>query len=56
MTETIIYWEPVNSCEGCPGTIREMHETYRCKHDVSIVFKSNRDMGVPATCPKRNPP
>jgi hypothetical protein len=68
MTETgIWYKEFVNSCESCPASIPEgpfmqghrpgtMHMKagkFRCKHDTTIEFQSNKDMGVPANCPMR---
>jgi glycerol-3-phosphate responsive antiterminator len=70
MTEKVIYWEEVDSCEHCPGSIPEnmaavgmrtgnMHVKgglYRCKHDTTVTFQQNRDMGVPANCPKRQLP
>jgi hypothetical protein len=70
MSEKVLYWEYVDSCEHCPGSVPEgpfmqghrpgtMHMKagqFRCKHDTNIVFQSNKDMGVPETCPKRHLP
>jgi hypothetical protein len=56
MSEKIIYWEEVDSCEHCPGGIKENYGKFRCKHDTEITFQQNRDMGVPAACPKRGGP
>jgi len=67
MTEKVIYWVEVDSCETCPGSIPEnmaavgfrvgnVHVksgVYRCKHDVTVTFQQNRDMGVPKDCPMR---
>lgn len=56
MTENILYWVPVDSCEHCPGGIKELYGLFRCKHDTTVTFQQNRDMGVPAGCPKRSLP
>ena len=53
MTEKILYWVPVDSCESCPGHIIEQHGLFRCKHDTEVTFQQNKDMGVPKGCPKR---
>jgi hypothetical protein len=67
MSEKVLYYEWVDSCETCPGSIPEnmaaqghrvgtMHVKegkWRCKHDTNIVFQQNRDMGVPKDCPMR---
>jgi hypothetical protein len=53
MIEKILYWCPVDSCETCPGALKEQHGVFRCKHDTTIVFRQNQDMGIPKDCPKR---
>jgi len=54
MTEKVIYRVPVDSCEHCPGGVKEQYGLYRCKHNIEITFKQNSDMGVPEQCPMRN--
>ena len=53
MTEKIVYFCEVDSCESCPGSIKEQRGVFRCKHNTEIVFRQNMDMGVPKECPKR---
>jgi hypothetical protein len=53
MSDKITYYCDVDSCETCPGALREPYGIFRCKHDTEIIFKQNSDMGVPANCPKR---
>lgn len=53
MTDKILYTIEVDSCETCPGSIREQKGVYRCRHDTTIEFRQNVDMGVPAMCPMR---
>jgi len=51
----IVYHCEVDSCENCPGSLREPYGLYRCKHNTEVTFKQNQDMGIPATCPMRIP-
>jgi hypothetical protein len=51
--DKILYCIEVNSCETCPGRIKELYGVYRCSHNTEITFQQNRDMGIPAACPKR---
>ena len=53
MTDKILYVVSVDSCENCPGGVREQYGLYRCKHDTDVVFRQNHDMGVPKQCPMR---
>lgn len=55
MTEKIIIWQEVDSCETCHLKKREYgaHVTFRCTEDTSIVFVQNTDVGVPKDCPFR---
>jgi hypothetical protein len=54
---SVLYWELVDSCETCPGALKEHQKgKYRCKHDTEIIFQQNVDMGVPENCPKRMKP
>jgi hypothetical protein len=52
---SVTYKVEVDSCETCPGAIREQHGIFRCKHNTEITFRQNQDMGVPAACPMRAP-
>lgn len=51
MTDSVVIWKIVNSCETCPCGHKEQYGKYRCGEDTSIEFQQNRDMGVPAACP-----
>lgn len=53
MTDKILYTVEVDSCETCPGSIRELKGKFRCKEDTSVEFQQNKDMGVPQGCPFR---
>lgn len=53
MTEKIIIWREVDSCEDCPNGQREQYGKFRCKEDTSVEFQQNKDTGVPAACPFR---
>ena len=54
MNEKVLYFKYIDSCESCPGAMREHPKgLYRCSEDVNIEFQQNRDMGVPAACPFR---
>ena len=53
MTEKVIVWRYVDSCEACPEGQREQYGKIRCKEDTSVEFQQNKDMGVPAGCPFR---
>lgn len=57
MTEKVIIFYEVHSCEMCHFAQREQYSKFRCKEDTSVVFTQNTDMGVPVTCPyRRNTP
>ena len=54
MTESVIVFYEVHSCESCHFGQREPYSKIRCKEDMSIEFQQNKDMGVPALCPFRS--
>jgi hypothetical protein len=58
MSDKVIVWKEVDSCETCPRGQKEMYSRFRCKEDVRVEFVQNRDTGVPADCPfrKNKPP
>ena len=53
MTESVIIFYPVNSCEMCHFANREQYGKFRCKEDTGVVFTQNVDMGIPQGCPYR---
>jgi len=53
MTDKIIVWRYVDSCEACPVGIREQYGKFRCGENPEIVFQQNKDFGVPVLCPYR---
>ena len=53
MTESVIIFYPVNSCEMCHFGQREQYGKIRCKEDISVEFQQNKDMGIPQGCPFR---
>lgn len=53
MTEKIVVWMLVDSCEACPMSTREQYGKFRCKEDTGVVFTQNQDMGIPQDCPFR---
>lgn len=58
MTDKVIVWMEVDSCETCPKGQREMYSRFRCKEDTRIEFVQNKDRGVSPDCPfrKNKPP
>ena len=55
MTEKIQYIIDVDSCETCPGGLKEPHGLYRCKHNIFVEFKQNQQTGIPDGCPFKKP-
>ena len=53
MSDKVIIWYPVDSCETCHFSQREQSGKFRCKEDTNVEFQQNKDMGVPADCPFR---
>jgi hypothetical protein len=53
MTDKILYFKYIDSCETCPEGQREQYGKIRCKEDTEVVFTQNKDMGVPENCPFR---
>jgi hypothetical protein len=53
MTDKVIVWKYVDSCEACPCGIRQQYGKFGCSEDPDISFQQNRDNGVPALCPYR---
>ncbi len=53
MTEKMIIFYEVDSCESCHFGQREQYGKIRCKEDTSVEFQQNQDMGVPKDCPFR---
>jgi hypothetical protein len=53
MTDKVIIFYPVDSCETCHFSQREQYGKFRCKEDTDVVFTQNKDNGVPADCPFR---
>ena len=53
MSDKVIIWYPVDSCETCHFSQREQYGKFRCKEDTNVEFQQNKDMGVPADGPFR---
>lgn len=53
MTNPVVVWKLVDSCESCPCTIREMYGKFRCSENPEVEFQQNKDKGVPVNCPFR---
>ena len=53
MSDKVIIWYPVDSCETCHFSQREQYGKFRCKEDTNVEFQQNKDMGVSADCPFR---
>ena len=53
MTESVIIFYEVHSCEMCHFGHREQYSKIRCGEDTNVVFTQNADMGIPKDCPFR---